>query len=282
MTELGPIDLVNLSWKAVATACLIIGAGRAALTAGPVITSILISLPVNVGPGLFFISFSADDKFISDAALVSFSALGAILGFCCGYAHAAKRLPYIGSLLVAAAIWWAWAYLASQSHMTLYAALAWAGGGSAIAYLLRRRTFPKFEKVAAPAGWKFLIVRGFIAGLVVATISTLSPLIGAQWSGFLLGFPTTLATSAWMLQGHYGQDFTAATINSAQRSMAIYGSFCISAYFLSGPLSGTVAVLVSFAISVVLAAGSAAFIGYRQRQKALIAQQQSWGSTKGG
>ena len=46
----GALVLVSILWKAVATAGVIVTAGRLAQRAGPVLTSVLITLPVNAGP----------------------------------------------------------------------------------------------------------------------------------------------------------------------------------------------------------------------------------------
>src|SRR3546814_4649369 len=80
------------------------------------------------------------------------------------------------------------------------------------------RTDTLFPYTTLFRAWGFVTVRGLAAGIVVASVATASPWLGPVWSGLLLGFPTTLTASAWMLYGHYGRDFTAATLNAAQRS----------------------------------------------------------------
>src|SRR3546814_15230211 len=103
------------------------------------------------------------------------------------------------------------------------------------------RTDTLFPYTTLFRAWGFVTVRGLAAGIVVASVATASPWLGPVWSGLLLGFPTTLTASAWMLYGHYGRDFTAATLNAAQPSMVVYASFCLALYLFAGPLDAVAA-----------------------------------------
>mgnify|MGYP003700628067 FL=1 len=110
-----------------------------------------------------------------------------------------------------------------------------------------------------------MIVRGVVAGLAVASVATASPWLGPVWSGFLLGFPTTLTASGWMLYGHYGREFTAATLNAAQPSMVVYASFCLALHLIAGPLPALTAVVVAFAGAGLFAATLALVLSRRRR-----------------
>ncbi len=109
-----------------------------------------------------------------------------------------------------------------------------------------------------------MLVRAVAAGLVVASVATASPWLGPVWSGFLLGFPTTLIASAWMLYGHYGREFTAATLNAAQPSMVVYTSFCLALHLLAGPLPALTAVIVAFVGAATFAATLALVLSRRR------------------
>ncbi|MCB1807061.1 MAG: hypothetical protein KDJ99_18495, partial [Candidatus Competibacteraceae bacterium] len=56
---------LSLSWKLVATAALIVLAARLARSFGPFMTSIMITIPLNAGPGFFFIALEQPAAFIS-------------------------------------------------------------------------------------------------------------------------------------------------------------------------------------------------------------------------
>lgn len=239
--------LVAVLWKALATAAVIVAAGRLAQRAGPVLTSVLITLPVNAGPGFFFIALEQEAPFVRQGALTAFAVTGAVLMFCTAWVHVARVGGFVSSLAAALAAWTAWALMTEALPDTVPWAAAAAGTGALLAWLLRRRDVGRPAAARAAAGWGFVIVRGLAAGLVVAGVATASPWLGPVWSGFLLGFPTTLTASAWMLYGHYGREFTAATLNAAQPSLVVYASFCLGLHFLAGPLPALTAVVVAFA-----------------------------------
>jgi uncharacterized membrane protein len=260
--------LISILWKTLATAAVVIVAGRVAQRVGPVLTSVLITLPFNAGPGFFFVSLDASDAFVREGALIAFATTGAVLVFCTAWVWAERWGGYLLSATVGIAGWFGITFLVHQAPMTIPFAFAVVGAGALFAWLCRRRDLRKPEGVSAAAGWSFLVVRGVAAGLVVALVATASPWLGPVWSGFALGFPTTLLASAWMLYGHYGRTFGAATLNAAQPSLVVYASFVLALHLLTGPLPATVAVVVSFIGSSVMAAGLAAIVSRRRRRAA--------------
>jgi hypothetical protein len=257
--------LVSILWKALATAAVIVTAGRIAQRAGPVLTSVLITLPVNAGPGFFFIALEQEAAFVRDGALIAFGVTGAVLLFCTAWVHAARYGGFLVSLTAALVAWFAWALPTEALPQTLPYAAASAGTGALMAWLLRRRDIGRPSGGKAPAGWSFVIVRATVAGLVVASVATASPWLGPVWSGFLLGFPTTLIATAWMLYGHYGREFTAATLNAAQPSLVVYVSFCLALHLMAGPLPAVTAVLLAFGGAAVFAALLALVLSRRGR-----------------
>lgn len=246
--------LLSILWKTLATAAVIVAAGRLARRLGPVLTSVLITLPFNAGPGFFFIALEQAPPFVSEGALVAFGVTGVILVYCTVWVHAARYLGFVLTSLTAICVWLAGVLILDALPTTLAVVLASVALGAAAAYLFRRRDIPKPDAPPAAAGWTFVIVRGLAAGVVVASVATASPWLGAHWSGILLAFPTTLLASTWMLWGHYGRDFTAATLNAAQPSLIAYASFCLALHWLAGPLPAVGAVVTAFAISGVVAA----------------------------
>ena len=90
--------IVSILWKALATAAVIVAAGRLAQRAGPVLTSVLITLPVDAGPGFFFIALEQETPFIHAGALTAFSVTGAVLLFCTAWVHAARFGGFLLSL----------------------------------------------------------------------------------------------------------------------------------------------------------------------------------------
>lgn len=257
--------LLSLIWKTLATAGLVIVAGRVAQRVGPVLTSVLITLPMNAGPGFFFVSLDATDAFVREGALIAFATTGAVLVFCTGWVWAERWGGYLLSAAIGITGWTICSLIIDSLPMSIPVALGTVAFGVAFSWLLRRRDLKKPPPVAAPAGWRFLIVRGLAAGLAVAGVATASPWLGPVWSGFFLAFPTTLLASAWMLYGHYGRAFGAATLNAAQPSLVVYASFCLALHLLIGPLSAMWAVVAAFAGSAIMAAALAGLVSRVRR-----------------
>jgi len=246
--------LFAILWKTLATAAVIVAAGRLARRLGPVLTSVLITLPFNAGPGFLFIALEQPPPFLTEGALIAFAVTGVILIYCTAWVHAARRLGFVATSLAAVAIWLAGVLLLNALPTTWPVAAGTVILGAIAALLLRRRDIPRPAAPPAAAGWRFVIARGLAAGIVVASVATASPWLGPHWSGILLAFPTTLLASTWMLWGHYGRDFTAATLNAAQPSLVVYASFCVALHWLAGPLASVAAVVTAFALSGVVAA----------------------------
>ncbi|WPZ33343.1 hypothetical protein T8K17_19150 [Thalassobaculum sp. OXR-137] len=245
--------LFSILWKTLATASVIIAAGRLARRLGPLLTSVLITMPFNAGPGFFFVALDQERQFIAEGALMAFGVTGIILIYCTAWVHAARRFNFVVTSMLGICAWLVCVLILDSLTPSLTVAACTVAIGAVAAYVLRRRDIPKPVAPPSAAGWRFAIVRGLAAGIVVATVATASPWLGAHWSGILLAFPTTLLASTWMLWGHYGRDFTAATMNAAQPSLVVYGCFCLALHLLAGPMNGVAAVLTAFALSGVVA-----------------------------
>jgi hypothetical protein len=255
----------TILWKTAATGAIIVLAGRLAQNAGPVLTSLLVSIPANAGPGFLFISFGATDEFVSRGALTVFAASGAVWVFTTVYVFATRSSGFLISLILAVLFWFGAAWITLSFEDTLLGAgIAIAGGGCfAVIFYRRVRIGPHANN--GVAGWRFLILRGLIAGLLVASVSTASPWLGPTNSGMLLSFPTLLALTAWMLSGHYGKDFSAATLQGAQRGLASYMSFAISLHLLSGLIVAWQAVLLSFLLAMMVGSSLAVAFWHTRR-----------------
>jgi hypothetical protein len=69
-----------------------------------------------------------------------------------------------------------------------------------------------------------------------------------------LSFPTTLSTTGWMLNGHYGLGFVAATYSSARKALSLYVLFCLILLGFITVLPGPLAVVAAFAVVAMIGA----------------------------
>jgi len=264
---------LELGWKIAFTALMIVAVARIAERSGALMASVLLTVPMNAGPGFFFLALDHPAAFIAEGVLVSFAATGGVLVFAAAYINLARRFGFFVCVGGASLAWLTAAVAFSWIDLDLAAAFALIAGGALIAYLSRRR----FDLYSPPAhgasGLRSLFARGLVAGGWAAGIAALGHTIGAQLAGLLLGFPIIFCTAAWALHRTHGGDFAAALLSSAQRSVVTYASFCLALYLLvtvaaMAPLSAFgLACLVMVAV-----AASVAGLGWYARRGALRLQ----------
>jgi uncharacterized membrane protein (GlpM family) len=226
---------------------------------------------MNAGPGFFFIALYESPEFIARGALFAFAATGPVLIFMAVYARLAQRFGFSVCVLIAAAAWWLPMLLviAGERYLNLMLAFDIVLAGILLSQLLYRR-INLHRPPSVRSSWRMLLLRAGVAGLVVASVASISRLIGPAWSGLLLGFPTVVAVSSWVMHQRYGGAFTAAVLTSGQRSLMTYAGFCLALYLLSGTLAPVAAVLTAFALACLIASLLACWIWYTQlRQRHL-------------
>ncbi|MBH68100.1 MAG: hypothetical protein CMM58_07095 [Rhodospirillaceae bacterium] len=244
----------SIIWKILATAGIVIITGRLAWSAGPVVTSVLVALPVNFGPGLFLISLSENNEFVLRGALYGLAGGAAVLLYLTGFIKAAKFGQFYVALLVGLTFWFLMAWPIVNWDLSLFEALVFVFIGVLLRLLFRPTDAALVTRVSSPASWRFLIIRGLVAGCFIAGIVVTAPMTGPAVAGILLSFPTTLCTTGWMLQGHYGLGFVSATYNAASKTLILYVIFCVMTIVSLEFLSGPIAILLCFGLVAFLGA----------------------------
>ena len=252
------LEIVSTVWKIIATAGFVIIVGRLAWSAGPLLTSIIVALPVNIGPGLFLISLTEDSAFIVESALHGLAGGAAVSIFIVSFVRAASFTKFYIALSVGLICWGLASWFILDVNLTTKKALILVAIGIISAYIFLPRSSRKTERVAAPASWNFLFKRGVLAGVIITSIVLGAPFLGAGMAGILLSFPTTLCITGWMLQAYYGIEFVAVTYRAASRALILYFAFCLGVIFLAPIISGPLAIILSF----ILVASLGAVFGY--------------------
>lgn len=258
--------LFSIIWKGTATAAVMVSAGRLALRLGPILTGVLISIPLNAGPGFFILSFDVDAAFLSTAGLFGFAVAGPVLIFSALTARLLLITSLLPALLGGLAAWAAGVWLLTLLPMTIWLACLSIIVSALLSWRLGRLPAgtPEIKQVDVPAGWRFLLLRSAIAGGVIASVATIGPYLAPFWSGLLFGFPTTLCANLWMLNGHYGRVFAARTLLASRINQSAYATLCLVLWLGDGLLPATLGVVVAF-LAGMSVAGLVAIILHRRR-----------------
>jgi hypothetical protein len=251
--------LLPLLVKMLVTAATVVAASVAAERAGPVIGGIIVALPVSAGPGYVFLARQASDAFISRSALYTLAITAATALFLAAYVRVAPYLGAIASVAVALLPW-----LAASVLLQLVDLAWWSAAG------LNLVTFPfalwvtrdsAAVEMPAPrvAGPGDLLLRALLAGGLVATIVTISNLIGPRLTGSTVTFPVMLTTLGLIMHHRYGGYAASHALRGALLAMPGFAACALALHLLAEPLGSSRALLaalgVSLAASLVLLAG---------------------------
>lgn len=232
--------------KLIATALVVIGVSVAVAKLGSRLGGILAGTPIILGPGYFFMLQEWPVDFIQEAALATLHALIATLVFSISFVLTAGRLGALPSLIVATLVWIPGAYLFSFLPGGVAVAVLVYGAVLLLAEVVKRALALKQLKVAATSGWFDVVLRGLLAGVLVAVATTLATRSGPMLSGILVGFPVGLFTIGWTLYDRYGADVARATVAAAQQGMLSLVAFAV----VTAVLVGHVLPMVTFALAL--------------------------------
>lgn len=238
--------LTVLLTKLIATAVVVIGVSVSVGKLGPRLGGIIAGTPIILGPGYFFMLQEWPTEFIQEAALATLHALIATLLFSISFVLTAERLGAMASLAAATLVWIPGAYLFAFVPGGVAVAVVIYGVVLLSAEIIKRMLALKQPKVVAVSGWFDVVLRGLLAGVLVAVATTLAAKSGPVLSGILVGFPVGLFTIGWTLHDRYGADVARATVAAAQQGMLSLVAFAV----VTAVLVGHVPPLVTFAFAL--------------------------------
>lgn len=253
--------------RAAATALLVIVVARVAERAGPFVASAVLTLPLYAGPSYFFLLGEVAPEFLAQSALFAFAGTAAVLGFACGYGLAITRFGLPATITLASLAWFAFALPLRLVPLSLAGAFAWIGLGLIFAQLVRPPPDVHRQNTTVRARWLPLVARAGVAGLAVATVALLGPMLGPSLTGLAVAFPVVLIVSIWMVHRQYGAAFSAAVMASTRRTLLSYASFNLVLALLATRMPVEVAFTAAVGASVASALAFALF-GLRARRAA--------------
>ncbi len=241
--------LFDLGWRASATALAVVLVAKLGERGGALLASVVMTFPMNAGPGFLFVALEQSPAFVSRGALVAFAGTGAVLAFVAAFVRVAQTRSFAAGLTVAVLAWLTLALATIALPISLVSALTAIAVGSGVVVLLGTSRVGSLPTTAIRAGWHLLLARGLIAGLVVASVALGAGRLGPTLAGLAYAFPTTMLASLWMLERHYGRAFTLGTMARVPAGIATYAGFCLMLHFAAGPLPA----LAAWALAVVVA-----------------------------
>ncbi|WP_372996556.1 hypothetical protein [Marinobacter sp.] len=246
--------LTILLTKLIATAVVVIGVSVAVGKLGPRLGGIMAGTPIILGPGYFFMLQDWPAVFVEEAALATLHALIATLLFSITFVLVAGRLGAMASLAVATLCWIPTAWLFSFMPGGIAVAVLIYGLVLLGAEVIKRALALDQTRAVAATGWFDLILRGLLAGVLVAVATTVAARSGPMLSGMLVGFPVGLFTIGWALYDRYGANVARATVAAAQQGMLSLVAFAVVTAVLAGHTAPMVTFLLSLLASLAVSA----------------------------
>ncbi|ADP19998.1 putative membrane protein 91 (plasmid) [Achromobacter xylosoxidans A8] len=209
-----------------ATAFVVVGVAMTVGRFGPVIGGALAGLPIVLGPGFLFLLMQAPPGFASNAAIYSLFSLSATQIFLLAYIIAAERAGPLVSLLGAVA---AWGAATALFRLLPPQALVGIALFAVVTAITRKRgaTFVRGTiKRARADNIGLLLLRGILAGLLVAGVTAAANQLGATASGLLLAFPIGYTVLSITIHEEFGAQAATATLHSAIFGTISLAGFC--------------------------------------------------------
>lgn len=202
---------LSLLVKMLLTAGIVVTASRVAERAGPLLGSLVATLPVSTGPAYVFLSLDHDRAYLAQSALSSFATNTAVALFALAYAATAQRHRMLPSLLAALAAWFAFAFAAQLVEWTVVRAGLVAAIVFALCIVLSRPL--RYAPMPPPKRrWYDVPLRAGMVSLLVLLVVILSDRVGPLGTGMLAVYPVVFTSLILILHPRVGGPATAAVI----------------------------------------------------------------------
>jgi hypothetical protein len=247
---------------------------------GALMASVVMTFPMNAGPGFFFMALAQPAPFIADAALISFAGAGAVLAFVAVYVRAARAGGFALALGAAVAGWLAFAAITALIPLTLASAAALIALGALIVVVLRTAGAAGKASTLVRASWQYLLARGLIAGVVIASVAQFAGVLGPTVAGLAYAFPTTMIASMWVLHSRYGSQFALATMARVPAGLVTYGGFCLMLHVIAAAAWPPLGAWTLAAVAAILIAALRASTSRRRAAEATLPNRAPWAAPK--
>lgn len=247
MTEPG---VVVLFAKIAAAAAIVVAASRATERAGPLLGSMIATLPVSAGPAYVFLALDHGAAFISESARMSVAATAATAAFVAAHAVAAQRYATPACVALATLSWLAVALALQLREWSFVEACLLYASSFLVAILTLRRYAVVVEAPAVPKARFDLALRALlVAGVVVAT-NFASHAFGPAMAGVLATYPVVFTSLVLILQPRCGGRFTASVLVNGLKGLLGFGLALAVLHLAAARMSATAALLIALGVSL--------------------------------
>ena len=245
---MSPGSEIELFVRIVATAAIVIGVTLAAEHLGPKIGGALAGLPIVIGPAFFFLVQDQNLTFSAYAAAASLTSLAATQAFLLGYvAVAARTRAALGAAVLA---WLLCAWLLSHLPASPWLGLAVFTTAMLVARRIGARFLRPLGAARASGTWLLLLLRGLVAGMLVAGVTLAANRLGPVWAGFLIAYPIGLTVISATLHRRLGATITIATLRAVMLGISSLAAFAFVLSITLAPLGPLPAFAAALAASV--------------------------------
>ncbi|MEM1306891.1 MAG: hypothetical protein AAGG99_05145, partial [Pseudomonadota bacterium] len=210
-------DILLFGIKAVAAGLLVIVAAWTAERVGPFWGALVATLPISAGPIYVLLAIDHDKAFVLDAVAGTLAALFSTAGFLICLAKLTHRIGLIASLAVALGFWAVTVYAVDRyvpTDAVVARAFAWSIAAMALGHWMTspERRIP--ARLSDGSRWYDVPVRATLVGLLVATVSTFSAVVGPAASGYAAMFPIVMISLSIILRMRLGTEAVSLTMAS--------------------------------------------------------------------
>jgi hypothetical protein len=235
--------------KMLVTAGIVVAASLIAERTGPMIGSLVATLPVSAGPAYVFLSVDHDATFIAATALASFVAtIGTIL-FSTLYALVAQRNGMLVSLLSAQATWLSFGFAVRLFDWTLGRATLLGVIVFSAAIVLTRPL--RHAPMPPPKRrWYDVPLRAGMVSTLVLVVVSVSNIFGSYVTGILAAFPVVFTSLSLILHPRVGGPPTAAVLAHSMVGMIGFELALAALHLTAVPLGSPLALTLALAICI--------------------------------
>ena len=240
------------------TAFVVVAVTWAVGAFGPRIGGAVAGLPIVLGPGFYFLSTHAPAAFVAEAAAYALYSLCATQLFLLAYIVAAGRLPPWATLAIAVGVWGLVALLLRPLPAVPSLGLLLFMGATAIGLAVGARQAGPVAGGGPRPGWGLLLLRGALAGVLVALVTGAAGWLGPAVAGLLMAFPIGYMVVALTLHQSMGVPQVRATLHAALLGTTSLAAFCATLALtvaegnqqmvLSGALMASVLVIIALVL----------------------------------